>query len=510
MSRLRSYIPKAMLSYSNSTASASSSVATIVLAVVAATSFLIYLFAFVYPYNLFELYPYPRLAVYRFAQDDPMVIWWLAAAFVIQCGLYWLGWRAAQHTSGKTAWLIVLGGALTFSLVLLFIYPFDAADIFDYAMHGRIVSVYSGNPFRDVAEQFPNDPFYPYAAWQHAPSFYGPAWVLAAAGVTRLAGDGIITNVLAFKLVGGFFLAASVGLVAVILRQTAPERLLAGVTLLAWNPVILYVTLGNGHNDIIMVFCILAAVWALLRRRYTLTILALVLGTLFKFIPALLLPAAGLIALRSLPDLRARLRFVVIATFSSLALIALAYAPLWYGVEILDMSQRTRLFTASLPAFFYTWLQPILGQEQAAFTVSLTSISLTVLFALWQGWRASRQASWLSFSQATINILLFYLLLTCSWFQQWYAVWPLGVAAVLPPGPTVYLAMILGGYTVLSKQIIFGPLIFRLHPFPRAWREIWFAPTVLGLPWLYAIFSLADGFLQRIIGSEEQLTSVDG
>ena len=36
---------------------------------------------------------------------------------------------------------------------------------------------------------------------------------------------------------------------------------------------------------------------------------------------------------------------------------------------------------------------------------------------------------------------------------------------------------------------IFGPLIWRIHPFPRGTKEIWFGPTVLGFPWLYAFFS---------------------
>ncbi len=474
----------------------------LVLAGVAGASFLLYLLVWVYPYSLFKLYPYPRLAVYRFTQDNPMIIWWLALAFVIQWGLYWLGWRAAHHARDRTAWLIVLGSAAAFGTVLLFIYPFDAADVFDYIMHGRLVSVYGVNPFREVAAQFPNDPFLPYTAWPQTPSFYGPAWELVAAGVTGLTGDGIIANVLAFKLLGGFFLAASIGLIGLILRQAAPERLLAGVTLFAWNPLVLYVTLGNGHNDIIVACCILVAVWALQHRHSTLAIATLVLGALFKFIPVLLLPAAGLIALRHLPNLRARLRFSLVTTIACLGLIVLAYGPFWYGPEILDLGQRTRLFTASLPAAIYTWLRPMLGQEQAALLVSRVAISLTILFALWQGWRAARRPSWLSFSQATIKILLFYLLLTCSWFQQWYVVWPLSVAALLPLGTSVYLALILGGYGLLSKQIIFGPLIYRLHPFPPEWREIWFAPTVLGLPWLYAFFALIDEFWRKLIVGE--------
>ena len=178
--------------FRNSKTATQNSATIIVLAGVAGMSVLLYLFAFVYPYNIFKLYPYPRLAVYRFAQDNPMVIWWLASAFVIQSGLYWLGWRAAQRASGRTAWLIVLGGALAFSFVLWFIYPFDAADIFDSIMHGRILSVYGANPFRDVAEQFSDDPFYPYAAWRHAPS----AW----AGLGNASRRSVLAGVPGFLL----------------------------------------------------------------------------------------------------------------------------------------------------------------------------------------------------------------------------------------------------------------------------------------------------------------------
>jgi hypothetical protein len=246
-------------------------------------------------------------------------------------------------------------------------------------------------------------------------------------------------------------------------------------------------------------------VWALTQQRYTLTILALVLGALFKIIPLLLLPAAGLIALRNLPNTRARVRFLAVTTLTVLVVIILTYGPFWYGLETFQgLSRQSRFFTASLPAFFYTWLWPTMGRDQAAFIVNRIAVSLTVLFVLWQSWHAWRDPSWLRFCQVALNIFLFYLLLTCSWFQQWYSVWPLGVAALLPAGPTVYLAMILGGYTVLSKQIIFGPLIFRLHPFPEPWREIWFGPTVLGLPWLYAFFSLTNNFLQKVLDYTEE------
>ncbi len=465
------------------------STAVALLAGVATLSVLLYLLAFVRPYNLFDLYQRPRLEVYTLSKDYPMARWLLVAVFLIEGGLYWLGWRLAQRVRGRTAWMVVLGSAVAFSGALLFVYPFDAADIFDNIMHGRILGIYGANPFRQVAARFSDDPFLPYIAWRNTPSAYGPAWEILAALTARMVGDGIIANVIAFKLLVGAFLAASVGLVAAILHRVAPERALAGVLWLAWNPVVLYETLGNGHNDIVMAFWMLAATWALLHGRYTLSILSLMVGALVKFIPLLMLPAAGLIALRELGSARARLRFLAVTAVSVLLLMVLAYGPFWYGIETLSIGRRSRLFTASLPAVFYSLLQPRMGTVRASSAIGSVAAGLTVLFALWQAIRAWRDHSQLSFVHATFNTLMFYLLLTCLWFQQWYAVWPLTIAALLPPGQPVYLALVFAYATLLAKHLIFGPMLFRARPLPpKPWRELRFGPSVLGVPWLYALF----------------------
>ncbi|MBI1882480.1 MAG: hypothetical protein HYR94_30265, partial [Chloroflexi bacterium] len=439
--------------------------AVILLVGLAGLSLFIYLWAFVLPYNLLEWYQQPKLTLRYFTKNDPQAQWWLVWAFLVQGGLYWLGWRLALQARGRAAWLTVLGGAAAFSAVLLFLYPLDAADIFDNIMHGRILGVYGANPFRAVANQFADDPFYPYVAWQRTPSAYGPIWETLAGGVARLAGDGIIANVLAFKLLGGLFLAVGIGLVAVILRRLAPERALAGVTLLAWNPVVLYETIGNGHNDIAMAIWLLVAAWAILSRRYSLAVVALLLGVLIKFIPLLLIPLVGVIAWRDLPNTPARLRFLTVTTLSAIALIVIAYGPFWYGLEGLGLDRRAKLFTASLPAVIHAWLQLNWGVKDIGWQIGLIAASLTGLFILWQSWRTWRDRSRLNFTQAAFNILIFYLLVTCLWFQQWYVVWPLTMAALLPPGHAPRLA-ILFSYAAMSKHLIFGPLLFWTLPRP--------------------------------------------
>ena len=207
----------------------------------------------------------------------------LILAFAILGLLYWEGYRlASRHVQGRAAWIIVIGGMLAFIVIFLFMAPFDAADIYDNIMHGRILGVYNANPFVQVIADYPQDPFFQYTAWKQAHSAYGPLWELLAGLTARLSGDGIIANVMTFKLLPGLFHLASVGLVFLFLRAKAPEKALGGVLLLGWNPVLLFETWGNGHNDMAMTFWFLLAFWWISRQDYTLAVLSLLLGALVK------------------------------------------------------------------------------------------------------------------------------------------------------------------------------------------------------------------------------------
>ncbi len=459
---------------------------------VAMVSTLIYGLMFAQPFNLFVLQDRPLFDLARYAQNDASIVWKQILAFGALGGLYWLGWRATLRAQGRAAWAIVVSGALVFGVLLLIIYPYDAADLFDNIMHGRIISVYHANPFKDVAAQFNSDPFYPYTAWRSSVSAYGPVWEMLAGFVTRLAGNSIIANVLAFKLMLGGFLAAGVALVVMILRRLTPERALAGLVLLVWNPIVLVETIGNGHNDLAMMMWVLLAAWLLLQRRYSLSALALLVGALIKYIPLLLLPMVLAIALRDLSNQRARLRFAIVTTVAAIALIAVAYAPFWHGSETLSIERRANLLTTSLPSLIYFQLKSNVSNDEAIKLVSLTAAGLTVIFSLAMAVRAWRDRSELSFARSAFYLLMFYLLLTCLWFQQWYAVWPLALAALLPPGHAARLAALFG-YTALSKGLIFAPLLLWQRPLPpQVWRETLLGPLVMAIAWGYAVFAIWD------------------
>jgi hypothetical protein len=471
---------------------------SVMLLIAAALSAAIYWFGLTQSAYLFTLYREPLIDLNRLAGGVPERLWPLMLAFAALFALYLLGWKAAQRISTRSAWLIIIGGAVIFVVILLFMYPYDAADLFDNIMHGRIISVYHANPFRDVPAQFATDPFYPYSAWRKSISAYGPGWEMLAGLSALVAGDDLLVNIFVFKAVLAAFLAGCGGLIVLILRRLAPERALAGLVLFIWNPVVVYETIGQGHNDVAMLFWMLLAIWLLLKKRYTLTILALVIGALFKFIPLLFIPAAVAIALRDPGTTRARLRWLIITLIVSAALVGLAYAPFWNGLATLSITRRTQLYTSSLPTAIYTLLQFSMSQPDAARMVSLTALTLTGLCALWAARRAWRDRSDLSLARSMYYLIMFYLLLTVPWFHPWYAVWAIGLAALLPMGHSVRLA-ILFSFAVLSKLLIFAPQLLWIARPPEVARfnEVLLGPLVLVLPWLYALYALGDTWRRR-------------
>lgn len=452
-------------------------------------SLLIYVFAFLLPINLLRLYDHPRLDLRLLLHEGTPSYVRLRLAFIGVWVLYWLGFRITLHAQGKNAWIVVIAGMLAFILVFLFMAPFDAADIYDNIMHGRILAVYHANPFQQVIKNFPDDPFYEYAAWKGARSAYGPVWESLAGLTAWLAGDGMIANVLAFKFLPGFFHLASVAQVIQYLNRKSPEQARSGALLLGWNPMMLYETWGNGHNDVAMAFWFLLAAWWIIHRRYTLAVLSLLAGALIKFLPIVLVPAVLWIAWHSLRTFGGRLAFLAKTGALASLTIVVAYYPFWNGLASFSLERRMYMFTTSIPAVIYRFLKPALGVYDSARLVNLAALGLLAVFVLVQVLRSKDPAR--DFPQITFNILAFYLLVTCLWFQQWYSIWLICLAPLVPP-PSRNLALVFSLW-VVSKQLIFGPeyvpsMFF--HPEMAIRLEPLLTSSVLGIPWLAAVWIL--------------------
>ncbi len=353
---------------------------TIQLGALATASALIYILAFVGRYSLIEWWSVPQQTIAKISDHDPLsavtYLLALSALFLI----YALAIRIVQRNSSAAMWRVAIAGAIAFNAILLLLYPVDAADIFDNIIHGRMQAYYGANPFYQAAIEFQPDRFFDYAAWHYYPSAYGPGWEWIAAQVARVAGDDIIANVIAFKLVGVFAYAATIALIVLTLRQYARDRALYGALFFAWNPMVLYATAGNGHNDAVMVMFIALGFYFHARKHFTAAMIALTAGALIKFIPALLLPIIVLAALKQLRAWRARVIFLLSTVAACSFLVATAYAPFWRGGDVLGLARRSDLFTTSLPALIQVTLEPSVGES---FSGQLAIGTALVLLGAW-------------------------------------------------------------------------------------------------------------------------------
>jgi hypothetical protein len=170
------------------------------------------------------------------------------------------------------------------------------------------------------------------------------------------------------------------------------------------------------------------------------------------------------------------------------ALLLTAYWPFWAGLETIGIERRSYYLTTSLPAvLYYGWLQPLLGNEWARRAVSAFASASTALFALYQARQAWKEGAWLGFTQSALSIFLFYLLLTCLWFQPWYTIWILALAPLLPMGNLTRLTLLMG-FVVQTKAWLWVPLLAWPPLPPKAWRETLLGPLTMGLAWLYALY----------------------
>jgi hypothetical protein len=456
------------------------------LALLTAASVALYGFALSMPYGLLKWAGGVRQTLGTITGSDPMKGLGFAAVFVGAFVLYGLSLRTVQGHTTRRLWLIVIGGTLALSMIFVLLDPFEAADIFDNIIRGRMQANYGANPFYQVPADFSRDPLYKYAYWKEVTSAYGPLWEIAAAAGAALAGDTVLGNILVFKglSVAAYLLSALV--IVWGLQSSSRQRTLYGVVLYAWNPLVLYAVAGNAHNDSLMVLFVVLGFVLLARRRYVLAGLAEVAGALVKFIPALLLPLVVIAALKEIQGLKARLRYLFVTAAASALLVAVAYAPYWHGSDILNIVRRTTLFTTSAPTLLQIALDHWLARDTSQQIAAYIALIVVVAGLIWQVLALWRSDSADAPLRAGLNILLIYLLIACLWFQPWYIIWPLGLAALLP-NSTLTRGTLLFSLAAMFKFPLFHFVLVRGQqpPPPRAWREVWLTLLTLGPVWLY-------------------------
>jgi hypothetical protein len=446
--------------------------------IIAGLSAVVYLLVFGLPFPLSQHYntippvDYSKLTNYSVGGVGAYIVG-LALLF----GLYLWALRLVMPKNGEASTLaiggrfvIVTGAAL--AVLLLFSYPVDAIDVFVYAIYTRGWGLYGLNPLATAPAQFPgHDPWVGLAAeWASAPSPYGPVWQVLSLGAYFAGGGDFLRQVYALKVLMILAYLGSATLIYVILKQRQPRWAVAGAIAFAWNPLVLLAVAQNGHNDIVMIFFLIAAVWALTTRRpyfarqaassrlavrgdaddeqrsriyEVLVCLFLALSILTKFITIVVVPFF-LLALFSRgqrwPDRFARL---IGSSLLIGALVVIGMLPLWPGWQTWALVQGADSAGRSILALLILSVKDRVGMEIAFPASRLFLWGIFVLIYLDSLWRmiavmrpsssGSREAIETQTIASSFLTLFWLLLLVMPLFHAWYIVWSFPLAVLLLP-----------------------------------------------------------------------------
>jgi len=455
----------------------------VLLALAWLAGYLVYYWALVRPYWLYAYLSTPKLSLGLIAnrQHGPAAVFVLgfAVLFGLYAAAYLLckGWR-----SGALVAAIGLCG-LILALLLAQVYPIGANDIFGYITSGELLAFHRLNPMIYPASHVPGLPFAEYNAYIHIPPNYGPVWIWIEAAVAGALGRSDLHALpLGFKAAAIAAYAATCIVLVVLLRRRAPDYAAAGLLAFAWNPLVLYEVAVNAHNDVWIALLVLLGVLFWEMRRPLWMLAALTLAALIKLPVAPLLPLFFLAAWRLEPAAQRRRRLLWSGGLVVAGIVTLSYLSLPEGLKgLTNLTDRTELFTDSLPAMLKLALGLALSEKWARLLAGLATVltfGAYFILQLRNTWRKPGEVVRWGF-----NTLLFLLLVCMSWFQPWYLLWIVPLAAVYPRPNAPFQAGLFALYAIWSYTV-FG---FVLYWNPPTEIELIALIVTYTASWAYAI-----------------------
>lgn len=445
----------------------------------------IYLVVLAIPFPLARLYNVPLMDLGKLTHYQPMALGLFLLASAALFAAYWAAARACsgnERPPGASLVLLALGFPVLFHFILIFAYPVGAADVFGYVTHGRLLALYGLNPLVVPATQIAGDPAVALAAQPYHTSTYGPLWAVLNAGVTGLWPD-ILPNLLGLKVVAAVAWVATMAVVYWLLRRREPARALAGAVLVGWNPLAVYEVAANGHNDALLgpLLGLTLAVAGGARPAWALIPLAI--AALLKFVPLVLVP------LLAVEVWRRRAWGGLLPALVVSAIIGLAaYAPFWAGEATFGgLRLQAGQFTTSVGTLLRLTFEERVGSDGAGQLARAVTLSLFAGATVGIG-RAMVGRGW-PLTLAASLLLASYLALVAWWFQPWYLLWLLPVAA-LTPVALVRRLVVLWSCTAGLTYAVFV-YVWVMNADRLTYNDAqWIATTVLYVPLLlYAAWS---------------------
>ncbi len=219
----------------------------------------------------------------------PWAAGWYVGLVVFFFALYAVSLKKAYGgtMTGKNLWAI----ALLISGVLLFSYPAFSYDVFNYMFTAKTVLVYHKNPYTVIPLQFTGvEPWLSFMRWTHLPSAYTPLWIGLTLPFYLLGFGYFLSTLWSIKAIAVLAYVGTLWYLQKILVKKDAKQAIVGMVIFALNPLILFETLVSGHNDIVMMFFAMMAVWAVVSGAKLRSFALMAVATATKLMTIFMLP----------------------------------------------------------------------------------------------------------------------------------------------------------------------------------------------------------------------------
>ena len=245
------------------------------------------------------------------------------------------------------------------------------------------------------------------------------------------------------------FLLATTALTMLLAAQIRPGAAAPAGVLVGWNPLLQFETAGNAHNDVVMVFFALAALYAVARRWWLAVFPLLALSIASKHVLVVLGPVLLVWLLRRSDLPRSRIAL-------SLALGALVgaavYAPFFAGMATLNgFRQEADRVTSSPGALIDTllWARLDMDPIESRQTVTMVLGSLYLILYAVLLVRVRRNADVIALVRTGFWVVFLLLLIAKWWFWPWYLLWLVPLGALLPESRPALIAAVFSATAML-------------------------------------------------------------
>ncbi|HEY6566866.1 MAG TPA: hypothetical protein VI341_05030 [Actinomycetota bacterium] len=433
---------------------------------------------------------------------------WLIAAGVVSTVVAVAGFllvlREAYRGTISLRAVVIL--SLLFTVAVLTLPLLFSRDVYSYAFYGRIAGVYHQNPYVHTPVEFSHDALWALVGpkWVDTPAVYGPLFTTLSGRVARYAGSPS-QQVGAYRFLAVMGSLATLALIVLTTARVRPGRVAFAAAAWGLNPVVLFLTVASGHNDVLVALAAIGAVALLTRDRELPAIAVLALGSVVKATAALPLLLVIVWCVARAPRER---RMKVLASHAGLALVigAVFAGPYlqWDDptLGMLELAGHTGwlapsvLVARAIDFFSFSTLGTIAGIGFAiVLVVCVVELARTVAARARAGDAIEELGAAIAWSFVLLMLLGPVLL-------PWYVAWALPLVWLLPKPPRTTL--LVAGAALAMAQWSTEPLRYPDAFGVNLWIGHWIVTPVM---LVLVIWSLID--LRRRISGHLTLEEAD-